>query len=200
MSIRSTIVTRHAKRFDFRDPRPEAIDIADFIEALPKQCRFTGHCKGFYSNAVHSIFVANILARVLGRRDLLLEGLLHEGNEVYMNDVNSPLKGECPDYKAIQKRIEVVVAERFRLNTVDHAVVKQADWMAYSVEQWLLMPQEATLVDIEAERAPDPSWALKCDAWPVEFVQERAARGYWREDQKEFKDVVYREINRRDVW
>jgi hypothetical protein len=117
VSICSTIVTRNAKRFDFRDPRPESMEIADFIEALPKQCRFTGHCEGFYSNAAHSILVAWILFRALGRRDLALEGLLHEGNEVYMNDVNSPLKGECPDYKAIQKNgSRSVVAERFALN------------------------------------------------------------------------------------
>lgn len=183
MSITSTIVTRHGRLFDFRDPRPEAISIADICESLAKQCRFTGHCHGFYSNAAHSMFVAEILVRVLMRPDLRLEGLLHEGNEPYMNDVNSPLKSECPDYKAIQKRVEVVVAKRFGLR--HDAAIKQADWMAYCVEQFVLMPREAYLVDELAGREPTFEWADEL-TWPVVVVKAYAERGDWKLDRAEF--------------
>lgn len=185
MSIKSTIVTRHAKLFDFRDPRPEAVSIADMCESLSKLCRFTGHCYGFYSVAAHSIFVGNILVEALQRPDLKLEGLLHEGNEPYMNDVNSPLKGECPDYKAIQKRVENVVAERFGLRNDDetHRVVKRADWLAYCVEQAVLMPKEAFMVDALAGRAPTLDW---CPQWAEDFVIGYAQRGDWKLDRSDY--------------
>jgi len=200
MSIRSTIVTHTGRRFDFRDPRPESLDIRDFIETLPKQCRFTGHCDGFYSNAAHSMFVALILRTYLGHDDLYLEGLLHEGNEVYMNDVNSPLKGECPDYKAIQKSVEAAVAVRFRLRSDAEAytIVKRADWMAYCVEQFLLMPSEATRVDEEAGRDPRAWWSAR-DAWALSFVDRRASRGDWRFDRAEFSIDVFKELKKRGV-
>ena len=182
MSIKSTIVTRRAKLFDFCDPRPEAITVADMVESLSKQCRFTGHCEGFYSNAAHSMFVAEILVRILLRPDLRLEGLLHEGNEPYMNDVSSPLKTECPDYKAIQRRVERVVAARFSLR--DDPDIKRADWMAYCVEQGVLMPPEAFMVDVLAGREPT-DWSEGM-GWPRQFVRRYAYRGDWRLDRAEF--------------
>ncbi len=185
MSIRSTIVTRHAKLFDFRDPRPEMVSIADICESLAKLCRFTGHCKGFYSVAAHSIFVSRILVEDLGRPDLRLEGLLHESNEPYMNDVNSPLKGECADYKAIQKKVETVVAGALNLRDDEetHRIVKRADWMAYCAEQELLMPAEASMVDELAGRAPSLEWF---PLWAEDFVNGYADRGDWRADRAEF--------------
>jgi hypothetical protein len=191
MSIRSTIVTRNAKLFDFRDPRPEMIDISDICESLAKLCRFTGHCQGFYSVAAHSVFVARIVEITLGRSDLRLEALLHESNEPYMNDINSPLKGECPDYKAIQTRVEKVVAERFNLRDDEetHKVIKQADWMAYCVEQLVLMPSEANMVDALAGRAPTVEWTGEY-SWHYEFVFNHADIGDWREDRVEFAGEV----------
>ena len=49
--------------FNFLDPKQEDIKIEDIAHSLSLQCRFTGHCKQFYSVAEHSIAVADHLAK-----------------------------------------------------------------------------------------------------------------------------------------
>jgi hypothetical protein len=198
MSIKTTICTRHAKLFDFRDPRPEAISVADVCEALAKLCRFTGHCRGFYTVAAHSLLVAHLLTHHYDRPDLALEGVLHELGEAYMNDVNSPLKGECPDYKTIQRRIDVAGAERFglRLDDATKRVVKAADWDAYCIEQGVLMPREAFLVDELAGRAPEMNPAFEAEA---AWVIAAAERGDWKQDRAEFAFALAKAMKERNV-
>lgn len=198
MSIKTTICTRHGNLFDFRDPRPEAITVADVCEALAKLCRFTGHCRGFYTVAAHSLLVAHLLTHHYGRPDFALEGLLHELGEAYMNDVNSPLKGVCPDYKLIQKQIDVAGAQRFGLRTDEAAkgLVKAADWDAYCIEQHVLMPRAAFLVDELAGRAPEMDPAFKKEA---EWVIATAERGDWKQDRAEFAFALAKAMKERNV-
>jgi 5'-deoxynucleotidase YfbR-like HD superfamily hydrolase len=103
--------------------------------------------------------------------------LLHDASESMMNDVNSPLKRMCPDYKAIEARVYAAVAVRFRLPPTLDPVVKQADQVAYFIERDQLMPPVASVVDTNAEFRPTMDYraAVPADFW-INPLAPREAR------------------------
>lgn len=92
------IRTYTGKKFYILDPRPEDIDILDVAHALSFKCRFSGHCKTFYSVAQHSLYVsygAFNLPKEFDdiKGDLCFWGLLHDLAEAYLPDTPRPIKG-----------------------------------------------------------------------------------------------------------
>ena len=85
-----SILTYTGRTFWPLDPRPEDIDVRDIAHALSLQCRFSGHCREFYSVAQHSCLVAEAAAQV--NLAYALPGLLHDASEAYLIDLPSPLK------------------------------------------------------------------------------------------------------------
>lgn len=75
------------------DPRPEDICIEDIAHALALTCRFTGHCREFYSVAQHSVLVSHYVSDQGGDAGLQLAALLHDASEAYLPDVARPIKG-----------------------------------------------------------------------------------------------------------
>lgn len=74
--------------FDTANPgacRSLSIDV--IASSLAKQCRFNGHCNGFYSVAQHSVIVARNVP-YLNRR----HALLHDAHEVIIGDIIRPIK------------------------------------------------------------------------------------------------------------
>lgn len=55
--------------------------------SLAKQCRFNGHCQGFYSVAQHSVLVAKNVPR-----DAKRHALLHDAHEIILGDIIRPMK------------------------------------------------------------------------------------------------------------
>ena len=106
----SWIQTYTGKQFWPLDPRPEDLDIVDIAHALSNICRFTGHCRTFYSVAEHSCHVSIILPP-----ELKLWGLLHDASEAYLCDIASPVKHQMPHYQRFERRLMLTVAERFNL-------------------------------------------------------------------------------------
>lgn len=106
--IGATIVTHGGTYFDFESPETSHIDIHDIAWALSMQTRYTGHTRTFYSIAQHSVMVSQIVPPACA-----LAGLLHDAHEAYVGDMSSPLKQLCPDYRAIEKRCEAAVLNRF---------------------------------------------------------------------------------------
>lgn len=110
---KDAIVTWSGKIFRPLDPDPAQIDIADIAHSLSNQCRWTGHTKGAYSTAQHSVLVSE----VCGEEDALW-GLLHDSPEVYISDIARPVKrgtewGE--GYEAIEEELMFAVAKAFDL-------------------------------------------------------------------------------------
>lgn len=68
----------------------DMVDIKDIAHALSLKCRFTGHCRTFYSVAEHSMRVAELV-----RPELKLAALLHDAAEAYLPDFARPIKGEA---------------------------------------------------------------------------------------------------------
>jgi hypothetical protein len=110
------------------DPRPEDLCIGDIAHALSNLCRFGGHVREFYSVAQHSVIVSQLLPK-----NLKLAGLLHDATEAYLVDIPRPLKRALPEYKAIEHRLELVIAEKFGVDFSDPRI-KRADNVALMTE------------------------------------------------------------------
>lgn len=123
------IYLRSGRNFDFLNPDPASVDIADIASALSKLCRFTGHGR-FYSVAEHSVRVSYMVPP-----EFALWGLLHDAAEAYLGDVAKPLKSLLPDYQAIEDRVEAVVFPALGLIGPIPPEVKLADAQALSIEK-----------------------------------------------------------------
>lgn len=168
------IQTFTRRRFWPLDPRPEDFDIKDIAHALSNLCRFTGHCRDFYSVAQHSVLVSRAVeaADVTDRR-MLLTALLHDAAEAYIGDINRPLKRQegMTAYRAIEARIEAVIAERFGLIRPMPAEVKFADnrllvteardLLGGSIPGWRHTPAEFPPLSFEIE--PWQPWRAEAE-------------------------------------
>lgn len=104
--------------------RPEDVNLFDIAHSLARQCRFAGHTRQHYSVAQHSLLVAEQLPP-----GLRLWGLLHDASEAYLTDIPRPLKRlpEFAFYREAEARAMLAICERFGLDPVEPACVKEAD-------------------------------------------------------------------------
>jgi len=130
------IETFTGKRINLLIPKRENIDILDIAHGLSNHCRFTGQCLRFYSVAEHSIHVANLL-----ERDIAIYGLLHDSSEAYMGDIVAPLKIALPDYRSVERLMQMVIFHHFGLyEYVEYkSRVKRADNSMLKAEAFELM-------------------------------------------------------------
>lgn len=182
------IQTYTGRAFDLLDPKPEQIDPLDIAHALSNLCRFTGHCREFYSVAQHSCLVAEItqdLWRVSQGTtcpDLVaLAAHLHDSPEAYVTDVSTPLKralrgeGTISAYDYIEDRIHEVILRRFgvRPDSIAGAdwvrdLIKRADTIALATEHSQLFsgpPPRAWGVEL-----PKP-WPYTITPWAPAMAQ-----------------------------
>lgn len=47
--------------FDLEDPESSEFGIKEIAHALAHICRYTGHCREFYSVAQHSVYVSHLV-------------------------------------------------------------------------------------------------------------------------------------------
>jgi hypothetical protein len=119
---------------------PDDVCVADIAHALSMQCRFTGHCKSFYSVAEHSLEVSHLLARN-GEEKHSFWGLMHDASEAYLVDVAAPMK-HTPDFDAfrqVERRIMDVICRKFGMRKGEPARVKWADKAMLATEAAQLM-------------------------------------------------------------
>lgn len=135
------INTFTGKEFHFNNMQAKDICFEDIAGSLSKLCRFTGHCRTFYSVAEHSILVADILQAYYGDKRFELEALLHDAPEAYINDLAYPPKQLCFDYKSLEAKIWSVISQKYDLSPVISTHIKQADLIALATEKQHLMLQ-----------------------------------------------------------
>jgi hypothetical protein len=130
------IQTYTGRRFNPTCPNPEAIVIQDIAHALSMQCRFSGHCREFYSVAQHSVLVSHTC-----NFEDALWGLLHDASEAYLIDVPRPLKqsGKFQAYIDFETVMQKAVCQRFGLDEQEPSSVKRADKILLATEARDLM-------------------------------------------------------------
>lgn len=122
-------------------PDDEDVDLFDMVTSLARTCRFNGNTPVHYSNAQHSIIVANLLDD-----EDRIHGLLHDAPEYLLGDMTSPVKQALgwisPDFPRAWRYLEGV-AERAIYSKAGvplpseeaRARVKRADLIALAIEQ-----------------------------------------------------------------
>lgn len=171
------IQTFTRRRFWPLDPRPEDFDIQDIAHALSNLCRFTGHCRAFYSVAQHSVLVARTLEIEVAHAghsttQLILTALLHDAAEAYIGDMSRPLKRQCDleAYRNVEDRIESAIAKRFDLIHPMPSVIKHFDNRLLVTEARDLLVGGPLISDDEADGwrhtpAEFPPLGYKLEPW-----------------------------------
>lgn len=147
----------------FERPRPGDVSIFDIAHALSQLCRYGGHTSRFYSVAEHSYHVSHIVSP-----QHALAGLMHDATEAYVCDVPRPLKGLLSNYKDLEHRAWLAVAEKFKLDVELPKEVHDADNAILFCEREQLMspmsdPELAAAWGMGAVR--DPSLQVAIQGW-----------------------------------
>jgi len=147
------IITRRPQRFHFLTPKPDDFDAEEIAEALSRRCRWSGHCRSYYSVAQHSVYVSMAAAP----HGHALWGLLHDAAEAFLPDVPRPLKAllkvatprpggrhKLEPLDDVENRILRAVAERFHLDpATPPECVRIADDRILATEYAQLFPPES---------------------------------------------------------
>lgn len=124
------IRTYTGRHFCYEGISPEMIDINDIAQALSNICRFCGQLDNFYSVAQHSVLVSYLVPK-----ELALEALLHDASEAYCQDIPAPLKALLPDYRDIERLVDMSIRCKFGL-PLDHSCqVKHSDLVMLATER-----------------------------------------------------------------
>lgn len=120
------------------NPDPATIDIEDIVHALSNMCRFTGHCKRFYSVAEHSLWIEKFVQDDDNRR----AALLHDAAEAYIADVARPIKYEL-GIGEFESKLLSAIGERFDVTLLPLPdEVKHLDDVMLATEAYYLMPSK----------------------------------------------------------
>lgn len=129
--------TFSGKKFWPLSPRPGDFFIEDIVHALSLVCRYGGQCSKFYSVAEHCLWVSEEAGPKYA-----LEALMHDLGEAFIGDLVRPLKNALPEYRDVEKRIEVAAAQQFGLVYPWPLEVKRADEAVLMAEAEVLMPNK----------------------------------------------------------
>lgn len=157
------IQTFTGRKFYPLAPNADDIDIVDIAHSLSLQCRYTGHCKQFYSVAEHSVHVA-----MAASRDNRLWALLHDASEAYLTDVPRPIKPAMTEYKAMEGRVMFEVCRKFKLPRVMPQEVKDLDARILHDEMRQIMgPPPEPWQDMH----PSGLIGIKLPCWPPAYAK-----------------------------
>lgn len=148
---------------DLEDPHPSDIRLSDVAHGLAHTCRFGGQASRFYSVAQHAALVAARLVALGQSKDVALAGLHHDDPEAYLGDITRPLKTLAPEFRQIETRLWVSIAEALELPGLDITsdAVKEADNWALAHEAYYLLPSRGRPWATHGRFAPgeDPGWS-----------------------------------------
>ena len=139
MSHAAWILTYCGHHLDLLHPDPEMIEIEDIAVGLSRECRFAGQTRAFYSVAQHSVLASRIVPEAFA-----LEALLHDAPEAFIRDIPYPLKTLLPDYRRIERGLDLAIRRRFGLPEPPSREVHRVDRILLATEKRDLMPVDPT--------------------------------------------------------
>lgn len=99
---------------------------------------------------------------------------MHDSSEALCSDVNTILKRLIPQYKAIELRVEQVIARKYHLPFPNDPVVKDVDMRMLKTEMAQLLPGD------DADDLPGMPFRLKLACWtPAKARREFLKRFNW---------------------
>lgn len=133
----SWICTYTGKRFDPFDPKEDQIVIEDIAHALSNICRYTGHCRTFYSVAEHSVNASDYVPEKWSK-----QALLHDASEAYLMDIARPIKQHpaMAQYRETEQLVQRAILRKFKEPEELDASVHEADNRLLISEAKLLLP------------------------------------------------------------
>lgn len=152
------IQLRSGRAYSLTDPDTRVLSLDDIAESLAKQCRFTGHCKGFYSVAEHSFWCS-----VVAPRELKWECFWHDAAEAIVGDCGAPLKGMLPEYRAIEADHDTAVRYMLGLPATKSAGCHEIDMRMCATEKEQIMEPSERLWGLEHLEPFDIE--LQCNEW-----------------------------------
>lgn len=191
------------------DLQPGDVNIADIAHSLSMQCRFTGMTSRHYSVAEHSVNVMRVVAarfaaedrpenpasgvfyvvdgemRVMPKRQLLRQALLHDAPEAWLPDMAYPIKytDAMKPYRDADAKAWEVIAKVYDVPVELHPWVKEADRRMATTEKFALMSRNIAGGDWPEYAAKHPPYL------PAEFEPDL----YWeitpRQARKRFLDA-----------
>jgi len=129
MQVPSLFQTYTGRLIDFREIRPEDIDILDIAHGLANITRFGGQARNHITVGEHSLTVASLVPP-----PLKFTALLHDAAEAYLGDIPKPLKNLLPDYQRIEKQLMGIIADKFGFQYPIPWIIKEADRQAIQQE------------------------------------------------------------------
>lgn len=157
------------------NPQPEDIEIESIIHSLSIINRFHGNSKYPYSVAQHS----SILARYVPKH-LAKAAIIHDWSESWFNDLASPIKKECKDYKKYEKACNKFFMDFFEISPEIAKELDHYDKAIYINERDILFE------DVKGVGMGDKRIKLNI---PDEEFRERD----WREVKDELTMLYYKE-------
>lgn len=114
---------------------PKLIDIRinDIAHSLAKLERFNGHLEDIdvlYAVGQHSCHVHDLVPNPRAK----FWALMHDAAEAYIGDMCSPIKEWMPDFRAMEKRLQEAIIERFEIpfdNEIYDAVKQVDHWIGF---------------------------------------------------------------------
>lgn len=125
-----TISINHGRYFSFLNPEETPVTIEDIALGLSNTCRYAGQVNRFYSVAEHSVLTSYLVPL-----SLAMEALMHDAAEAFIGDMVKPLKEICPDYQAVEERVERAIFKQFNLPFPIRPEVKYADMQMLCFEK-----------------------------------------------------------------
>lgn len=132
------VPTHSGKKFNALNPRVEDVDINDIAWGLSNVCRWGGQCDPPFTVGQHCL-----IGSYLVPDEHALRFLLHDAGEAYPpGDVQSPLKRQMPELRAVCDRVQAVVYEAMGISGEDPEIIKTVDLRLGLTELRLLFPHE----------------------------------------------------------
>jgi len=126
-----TIRLNSGSYFSFLHPEESDFTIEEIATSLAHICRYNGQVRigRFYSVAQHSVHCHDFAPP-----SHQYTALMHDAPEFAVGDMVRPLKDLCPDFRAVEARVEAAVFDRFNVPPID-AVIKEIDNRMLLTEQ-----------------------------------------------------------------